>query len=177
MDRRKQERLRRSFRPAALRLLFVGESPPASGRFFYQGDSGLYRAMREAFQRIDSSITDANFLSRFQASGCYLIDLCPQPVDHLAAKARLAACVTGEASLSRTLVKHHPPIIVTVLRSIESNVRRAATAADWKGSFLHLPYPGRWASHKDVFVRGLAATLDAQAIDAFPSCPKEAIDR
>lgn len=159
MDRGKQERLRRHFRPAKLRLLFVGESPPASGRFFYQGDSGLYRAMRDAFQATDPSITDANFLSRFKASGCYLMDLCPEPVDQLDAKARRAACVASEASLTRTIAKLHPPVIATVVRSIEINVRRAANGADWQGKFLHLPYPGRWASHRDVFIRRLVAEL------------------
>ena len=48
--RRQRERLRQQFRPEAVRLLFIGESPPASGRFFYHGDSGLYRAIREVFQ-------------------------------------------------------------------------------------------------------------------------------
>jgi hypothetical protein len=31
-----RERLRRHYPPARVRILFVGESPPASGRFFYQ---------------------------------------------------------------------------------------------------------------------------------------------
>ena len=31
-----RERLRRRYRPARVRILFVGEAPPASGRFFYQ---------------------------------------------------------------------------------------------------------------------------------------------
>jgi hypothetical protein len=56
--------------------LFIGEAPPASGRFFYNRDSGLYRPLRDAFHYLDDSINDENFLSAFQAAGCYLIDLC-----------------------------------------------------------------------------------------------------
>ena len=37
-----REHLRRRYRPAHVDLLFIGEAPPASGRFFYQADSGLY---------------------------------------------------------------------------------------------------------------------------------------
>ena len=44
-----REGLRNRYCPDSVRILFVGKSPPASGRFFYQADSGLYRAVREAF--------------------------------------------------------------------------------------------------------------------------------
>jgi hypothetical protein len=49
-----RERLRLRYRPVLIRLLFIGESPPASGRFFYRQDSGLYRAIRDAFRRQDT---------------------------------------------------------------------------------------------------------------------------
>ena len=149
---RKREALRRSFRPVRLRLLFIGESPPASGRFFYQGDSGLYRAIRDAFRAIDASITDASFLTIFQGSGCYLIDLCPKPVDHLDLKLRQAACRASEASLARTIARLQPPAIATVVRSIEDNVAQAASLAHWHGPFIHLPYPGRWSRYRTGFV-------------------------
>ena len=160
-DRRRRERLRHSFHPARLRLLFIGESPPASGRFFYRGDSGLYRAMRDAFRTIDPSIADGNFLALFQASGCYLIDLCPEPVDHLNSKSRRAACRASEVSLARTIARLHPLMIATVVRSIEGNVAQAAFRADWHGPFIHLPYPGRWSRHRDVFVETLVTKISA----------------
>ena len=160
--RRRLERLRLSFRPAHVRLLFVGESPPASGRFFYKGDSGLYRAVRDAFLVADGSMSDMSFLPAFQASGCYLVDLCRQPVDHLDARSRRAACLASEALLSRTIRRLRPSKIVTVVRSIEANVTRAAFRAGWHGPFLHLPYPGRWSHFKDRFVRDLVETIIQQ---------------
>src|SRR6202041_2824409 len=81
-----RERVRRLYRPDRVRILFVGEAPPASGRFFYRGDSGLYRAVRDTFKIVDPSIHDEDFLAAFQALGCYLIDLCPDPVDRLDSK-------------------------------------------------------------------------------------------
>jgi hypothetical protein len=158
-SRRQQENLRRRFRPVRVRLLFAGESPPASGRFFYQGDSGLYRAMRDAFQIADRSITDAEFLATFQDLGCYFVDLCPEPVDHLPPELRRATCRASEASFARTIARFQPAMIATVVRSIEHSVTRAALQADWHGPFLQLPYPGRWSRYKEVFVDALIPTL------------------
>ena len=157
--RRQRERLRQQLRPAAVRLLFIGESPPASGRFFYRRDSGLYRAIREAFQMIDPSITDPTFLTVFQESGCYLFDLCPQPVDRLLATARRDACRLAEGNLSRVIDRLQPNMIATLLRSIESNVVASIAMAHWRGSVLHLPYPGRWKRHREAFVRELLPAI------------------
>lgn len=157
--RQQRERLRQEFRPTAVRLLFIGESPPASGRFFYRRDSGLYRAMREVFQMIDPSIPEATFLNVFQESGCYLFDLCPEPVDHLSATARRDACRLAQNNLSRVIGRLQPAMIATLLRSIESNVLASITISRWRGSVLHLPYPGRWKHHREVFVRELVPAI------------------
>jgi hypothetical protein len=159
MTVQERERLRRTFQPARLRLLFIGESPPASGRFFYRGDSGLYRAMRDAFRIVDPSINDETFLEVFRASGCYLIDLCRKPVDKMDSKSRRAACRTQEESLGATIAQLRPDIIATLLRSIEGNVLRAASIAGWEGRFIHLPYPGRWSKHKEAFLKSVVPTI------------------
>ena len=158
-SRRRRERLRQEYRPAAVRLLFVGESPPASGRFFYRRDSGLYRAMREAFQLIDPSIADSTFLRVFRESGCYLFDLCAEPVDRLSAMERRDACRLAERNLSRAIDRLQPAMIATLLRSIESNVLASIADAHWRGSVLHLPYPGRWKRHREAFVCELVPTI------------------
>ena len=155
----KRECLRRRYRPERIRLLFIGESPPASGRFFYRQDSGLYRAIRDTFRVIDPSITDETFLEVFQNSGCYLIDACARPVDHLDVRARRAACLAGEPSLIRTLRRLQPAAIVTLLKSIRDNVRRAAAVGGCRGPIIELPYPGRWARHREIFDEGLVPRL------------------
>jgi hypothetical protein len=154
-----RERLRRRYQPAEIRLLFIGESPPASGRFFYQQDSGLYRAVRDAFHAIDPSVTDDSFLSVFQSAGCYLIDACTEPVDHLDARSRRAACLASEQSLSRRIRRLQPAAIVILLRSIQQNVQRAAERAKWHGTLIEVPYPGRWHRHREIFLRALVPEL------------------
>jgi hypothetical protein len=156
---KKREALRRRFRPAQVRLLFIGESPPASGRFFYQADSGLYRAMLAAFVAHDCSVDGGNFLAKFQDAGCYLVDLCPDPVDQLALSERRATCQASEGSLASTIARLGPSAIVTVVRSIEANVERAIFSARWQGALIRLPYPGRWSRHRSQFVEELSQHL------------------
>jgi len=154
-----RERLRRQYRPAHVRLLFVGEAPPASGRFFYQADSGLYRAMRHTFVEAFPSLEDADFLEAFRGLGCYLVDLCATPVDRLAAEQRQRLCVTGEVRLSRMLKQLQPDIVITVVRSIAANVKRAEDRANWTGKHFELPYPGRWQRHRVAFEEELVPLL------------------
>jgi hypothetical protein len=159
LTRRERETLRESFRPKRIRILFIGEAPPASGRFFYSANSGLYRAMRDAFRAVDPQINDGNFLSFFQASGCYLTDLYPKPVDQLDAKSRWLARVAGEELLSEKLIRLRPEKIALVLRAIANHVVKAAIRANWRGEIIELPYPGRWHRHRVEFLEALEPTL------------------
>lgn len=154
-----RERLRRSYRPDRVRILFVGEAPPASGRFFYQADSGLYRAVRDTFISAFPNLEKAQFLESFRALGCYLVDLCGEPVDRMDRKARQRVCLAGEASLNRTLRQLRPKIVVTVVRSISRNVRRAEDQAKWSGLHVELPYPGRWVHLRAEFRQKLVPLL------------------
>jgi len=156
-----RERLRRQYRPRRLRILFVGEAPPASGRFFYHADSGLYRAIRDTFEAALPSLlsADDDFLESFRRLGCYLVDLCGTPVDRMDARLRRDICITGEARLARKVRQLRPKIVVVLVRSIASNVRRAETAAGWSGVHLELPYPGRWHRFRLAFRRKLIPVL------------------
>jgi len=118
--------------------------------------------MLSAFQRVDPTIDSGNFLAKFRDAGWYLVDLCPEPVDDLDPKSRREACRDGEAALSRAIARLGPLMIVTVVRSIESNVIRSAGGAGWHGTFLHLPYPGRWSRFRAVFVDTVADICAAE---------------
>jgi hypothetical protein len=159
--RTEREALRRSFLPKQVRILFVGESPPASGRFFYRADSGLHRAVREVFQAADPAIRDEDFLQTFKKRGCYLIDLCEDPVDQLDPLARRAACRVGEDLLSRRIKRLQPETIVSLVRSIKSHIDRASANADWHGPILDVPYPGRWIRHRRIFTAELLPYVKA----------------
>jgi hypothetical protein len=157
-----RESLRKRYRPTHVRLLFVGEAPPASGRFFYQADSGLYRAIRDTFVIALPSLQDADFLASFRTLGCYLVDLCGRPVDDLDSLRRRKACVDGEPRLSKMIRQLQPKIVVTVVRSITANVTRAEQRANWRGLHVELPYPGRWCRHRDAFLKTLTPVLSGE---------------
>ncbi len=171
LTRRERERLRESFRPLRIQMLFVGESPPASGRFFYSGNSGLYRAMRAAFQTADSSIGEESFLAAFRSRGCYLTDLSHEPVDHLDAHLRRTMRRKGEKLLAQEIMRLQPPMIAPVLRSIVDNVGNATTLANWRGQILQLPYPGRWSQHREAFIKALVPFLRRLKNEEAGACP------
>ena len=154
-----KERLRRRYLPSRVRILFVGEAPPASERFFYQADSGLYRAFRDTFQIVFPALSDADFLESFREMGCYLVDLCGKPVDRLSNSERRRACVDGEGRLCRILKQLYPQIVVVVVRSIVPSARRSIEKAGWEGQLLELPYPGRWQHHRITFTKQLLPVL------------------
>ena len=154
-----RESLRKRYRPRQVRILFVGEAPPVSGRFFYRGDSGLYRALRDTFVAAFPSLPKDAFLEAFRGFGCYLVDLCGQPVDHLHRTTRTSICRGGEVRLMRTIRVLRPVVIVTLVRSIAASVKRAQMIAGWSGPNLELPYPGRWKHHRAEFQRQLVPVL------------------
>jgi hypothetical protein len=155
MTLQRREAVRRSYRPTATRILFIGESPPASGRFFYCRDSGLYRAMLELFQTADPRISSDTFLEKFKECGCYLIDLCDEPVDKLPAAERRQAHVEGERTLSTRISRMNPEVIISLARSIRSNIDTAITTSAWQGAIVDVPYPGRWIHHRRKFIASL----------------------
>ena len=154
--------MRAKYRPDQVRLLFVGEAPPASGRFFYQADSGLYRAMRGTFVKTFPSLEHTDFLESFRDLGCYLVDLCEAPVDKLSSQRRKKICAQAEPRLSQILQQLRPHAIATLLLSIAPNVERAQVLANWKGSHIALPYPGRWHHRHLAFEAALAPLLLAE---------------
>jgi hypothetical protein len=139
------EKFRQQYRPHSISVLFVGESPPAGGTFFYKGDSGLARYTKQAFQQAyglpDLAMTD--FLSGFKAADCYLDDLCLEPVNRMTASDRRAAWKNAIEPMANRLREYSPGLIVPVLRGVESSVSQAAETAGMLDRMRPaLPYPG-----------------------------------
>ena len=153
--------LRARYRPAVTRVLFVGESSPAGGTHFYQADSTLYRATREAFG-VGLSVADPPerdaFLTWFQELGCWLVDLADHPVDRSAATERTRAVDAGIPALAQTMREVQPRRVLVLLRRIAPAVRRAARAADFDDRAIDvLPFPTRqW---RPIYVDQLAGIL------------------
>src|SRR6267154_2694748 len=154
------ETLRRKHRPSDIRVLFVGESLPAGGTFFYAANSNLFRAMASAFAEVFGRQVPSGegFLELFQLTGCYLDDLCLEPVNQMGASDRRRARKACEKSLASRLVAHRPVAVVAVLMSLRPNVERSLALAGLVGVPVYsLPFPAM--GHQQRFATKLGALL------------------
>jgi hypothetical protein len=69
------EVIRERFRPKRVLTLFVGESAPKSGKFFYCGNTALKRYMEDVVNAAGLG-ADGDFLERFKSYGWYLMISC-----------------------------------------------------------------------------------------------------
>ena len=152
--------LRDQFKPARVRTLVVGESPPAGDTHFYRANSNLFRATREAFVQAfgPEAVSDGpRFLREFQDRGCWLVDLVDRPVNRLGDDKRQALVSGGVATLARTIADVRPVHIVAVKATVDDEVRAAMEVAGVEADLLALPFPVRqWRA---VYVRKLAEAL------------------
>src|SRR4029077_19516668 len=88
------EAVRARYRPERIKTLFVGESAPYSGDFFYCGNTAMLRYMRRAVELAFGET--GNFLESFKAYGWYLDDLVLTPVNHLTKSQRKAKCLDAQ---------------------------------------------------------------------------------
>jgi hypothetical protein len=92
------EAVRKRFLPKRIATLFVGESAPHSGDFFYYGKNAMSAHMKRAVE-LAFGKSDDDFLKAFQAYGWYLDDLVLEPVDHLPKPQRIARCLDWQKAL------------------------------------------------------------------------------
>ena len=155
--------LRKQYLPKEVRVLFVGESPPSGGTFFYAANSNLYFATKEAFIAAIPDLQWRDFLDQFRRMGCYLDDLCLEPVNHLDARdpVRVAARAEGQERLAEHIRVWRPKAIVVVMVAIAGNVARAARDGGQENVPRQvLPFPGRKA-HRDRYVAELTTLVAA----------------
>jgi len=163
------ERLRRKHRPKNVRVLLIGESAPDHGskerRFFYAPTldrrDNLFRGVVAAFYGSKPGVAgDAKgpWLERLVASGVYLIDLVPYPVDKLDAKSRararrdhVDACVQAARLLAPAgiIVCHQPSFHVLAPALLAAKLPLLHTSA--------IPFP--LGNHRERFVISVKAAL------------------
>ncbi|HYK79095.1 MAG TPA: CopG family antitoxin [Micropepsaceae bacterium] len=155
------EVVRARYRPRRITTLFVGESAPHSGNFFYCGNTIMLRQMKRAVEQTLGESDD--FLTTFKAYGWYLDDLVLTPVNHLTRSERKAKCLEAQNSLADRIAEYQPRAIVSLLLGIEKIVNAAAIAA---GSGVHpfaVPFPGM--GHQAKFQTAMAKII--------PKLPKD----
>jgi hypothetical protein len=131
---------RTRFRPERITTLFVGESAPFSGDFFYYGSNAMLRHMQRAVEHALGESSD--FLQSFKAYGWYLDDLVLTPVNHLPKSLRKAKCLDAQKSLADRIQVYRPEAIVSLLIFIKPFVDAAAIAAGSNAPRYTVPFPG-----------------------------------
>jgi hypothetical protein len=132
---------RARYRPDRITTLFVGESAPASGAFFYHGDSAMLRYMQRATEAA-LGVGSGVFLDRFKAWGWFLDDLVLTPVNNLTPVERIAKCRATQGSLGERIAEYQPEAIVSLLLGIKEIVEGAAIEAGSSAARYAVPFPG-----------------------------------
>jgi hypothetical protein len=135
------DELRPKYRPTQIKILFVGESVPAGGTFFYKEDSILYHAMKEGFIRSFPEINGNGFLKSFSNLGCYLEDLCATPVNRLSDRERQSIRIDSVPQFRKKLEESSPQKIIVVMKQIVPFVQQAANDIDLQVPLHPLPFP------------------------------------
>src|SRR5262249_45796575 len=135
------EATRIRYRPERITTLFVGESAPASGDFFYYGNTMMMRSVKRAMDAAGLR-SDGDFFEYLKQLGWYLDDLVLTPVDKLAPSERQARCAASEPCLAERIAKYRPQAVVTLLKRIKPNVDAAMAAAGCSVPHHVLPFPG-----------------------------------
>lgn len=170
MGRVERETLREKYLPEPMRVLFIGESPPQGGTFFYNSDSILFDATRNGFLAAfpDKDIV-SNFRTKFRSLGCYLDDLSAVPINKLSESEKRTHRKQGEEALAAKLSEWQPTAIVVVMKGIAANVQSAINRAGL-GPTRHfdvLPFPvrGRFDEYVDELGAALTRLARASVLD------------
>jgi hypothetical protein len=155
------EEARKNHLPERIRTLFVAESAPVGGTFFYHGNGHLGRYLRRSIEEVLPS--DGDFLESFRSYGWYLDDLVSAPVNHLTPRERRAAHLGAAQDLQRRIARYRPRAIVCLLKSIAPIVRAAAFGAGFDGPFFEVPFPGN----------GQQRRFHLQMREIIPELPRE----
>ena len=138
----KQEKKRLQYKPKKIRFLFIGESMPSGGTFFYFENSKLYQYTKEAFlQNFDWP--EKEFLKLFKSNRFYLDDLCQEPINNLDEPTKRRARNAYEKNLADRIKQYNPKVIISTPMSIEKNVNTAINKAGLTLNIYSLPFPAQ----------------------------------
>jgi len=155
------EGIRAQYRPADIRVLFIGESRPSGCTFFYLGNSILFDQTYSAFrQLLDRDFeTPGEFLRDFSDRGFFLDDLCDHPVNGLDPKPRQLARDVAIPSLADRIKSYSPEAIICVIKSIKPQVMKAVDSSgiSLAHPLVFLPFPawGRDIDYQNGIQRSL----------------------
>jgi hypothetical protein len=156
-------RLRREHEPKIVKLVIVAESPPASGKYFYDTTGSPKEPLFSALmlQLGVSPTTKMDGLSELRKRGWVLVDATYQPVDKLAKDASLdrdeviandypllvedLLCLMPDRSIPVVLIK------ANVCRVLESRLSEGGFNILNSGRVIYFPSTGQQSNFKRQF--------------------------
>lgn len=146
------ELIRYRNKPEKIKILFVGESRPVNGTFFYNENSNLYKNTKKAFD--DFCQINSFSFDGFKSLGCWLYDICNQPVNHLNNAARTEEIGRGILQLENLIGLELPDYIVVCKRgAVRDLIRHSNIMANYQENenifFLPFPACGRQNEYRE----------------------------
>jgi hypothetical protein len=144
--------LRRRFEPETAKLLVVAESPPASGKYFYDTSGAITEALFAALmQQINCSpASKEDGLRAFQQRGWVLVDATYAPMNRLSERKRDAVIVRGYPLLRDDLTALSPdrsaPVVLlkaNVCRLLDERLTGDGFRVLNRGRVVYFPSHGR----------------------------------
>ncbi|MDR3296059.1 MAG: hypothetical protein LBT26_09580 [Clostridiales Family XIII bacterium] len=153
MEKSNYEELREKYKPSKVKVLFVGESRPESGTFFYAENSNLYKYTKEAFERFHHE-SDGNWLEFFKKCGGWLYDVCDVPVNSLSGSERCRQIELGLPNLLDTIKELKPKYIIVVKKGEMKKITFERICKEGyvnEETTFNLPFPacGRQNEYRD----------------------------
>lgn len=141
-------RLRSKYLPDKLKYIFVLESPPASGKYFYDESGKISEPLFKAMMKL-AGINPRNKiegLQLFQKAGYFLVDATYQPVNKLKSKERRKIILRDLPELVKDLKKlcngNQTPIILikaNICRILEPRLIKEGFVV--KNNGIVVPFP------------------------------------
>jgi len=147
-------RARNKYRPTKVNVLFIAESPPSSGGYFYAektiGKDHLFRETMKALKLwpVDRPMRKGcdkrPMLKQFRSLGFFLIDTCELPVDKMSPRRRRLSTIQGASTLPNRVKELDPGRILIVKKTVFNPARHALSIAGFEDripSKRSLPFP------------------------------------
>jgi hypothetical protein len=138
---------RDQYRPDQVKVLWIAESPPTSGSYFYfQKTTGKDHLFRETMRAVGiwpakeimkRGVDKQPLLERFRSNGFFLIDTCPYPVDKLKDSERKRAILDGTSGVVKLVSELNPSGIIIVKSNIYDPVKRALECSGFARKILN----------------------------------------
>lgn len=119
---------REKYRPSKIDVLWIAESPPAGGGYFYfERTSGANHLFRETMKALgwwppnvpmQAGLDKTPYLRRFKESRHFLVDLSPTPVNHISSVERDAVLRKNVSYLREEVAMLRPKKLLIIKRNV-----------------------------------------------------------